>query len=97
VSVTAVALRNARQDALNLAILELTAAIFLTYMAISLALPVIPLHVHYTLGFGNFVVGASFGIDFPATVLTRGYTGVSPTAGVPLRSLNRLKKAEGVP
>src|SRR4051812_50000216 len=53
------------------ALLPIMAVVFVAYLVIGLALPVLPLHVHQGLGLGTFVVGLVSGSQFAAALLTR--------------------------
>ncbi|WP_207791730.1 arabinose transporter [Sandaracinobacteroides hominis] len=51
------------------------AAVFLAFLMIGMAMPVLPLHVHDVLGFGPFVVGLVAGGQFLASLLSRLWAG----------------------
>lgn len=53
----------------------LAAIMFFGFMTIGMPLPVLPVYVHETLGFGAFVVGATIGIQSVVTLLLRSNAG----------------------
>jgi MFS family permease len=57
------------------ALLPIMAAVFVAFLVIGLAMPVLPLHVHEGLGFGAFVVGLVAGAQFAASLLSRFWSG----------------------
>src|SRR5213078_703627 len=62
--------------------LPVMAVVFLSFMVIGMALPVLPLHVHNVLGFGPFVVGIVAGVAFIAALISRIWAGrLSDTRG----------------
>src|SRR5258708_526214 len=52
-------------------VLPMMAVIFAGYLVIGIAMPVLPLHVHQTLGFGTFAVGRVAGYQFGASLASR--------------------------
>lgn len=62
--------------------MPVTAVVFLSFLVIGMALPVLPLHVHGVLGFGPFVVGMVAGGQFTAALISRLWAGrLSDTRG----------------
>ena len=57
------------------ALLPIMGAVFVAFLVIGMALPVLPLHVHQGLGFGTFVVGLVAGSQFAAAILSRVWAG----------------------
>ena len=53
----------------------LTLALFIAYLCIAMALPVISVFVTARLGYGNGLAGLAVGIAFASTILTRGMAG----------------------
>jgi MFS family permease len=57
------------------ALLQVMAAVFIAFLIIGLALPVLPLHVHHGLGRSMFVVGLVTGSQFAAAIISRVWAG----------------------
>src|SRR5580692_6986390 len=58
-----------------LTMLPITLAVFVGFLTIGLALPVLPLHLHYTLGMSTVVVGIVIGTQFATALLSRAWAG----------------------
>src|SRR3954449_1995173 len=57
------------------ALVPIMAVVFIAFLVIGLALPVLPLHVHQGLGLGAFVVGLVAGSQFAAALISRLWAG----------------------
>jgi MFS family permease len=68
--------RNSPDQARSgVALLPIMAAVFVAFIVIGLAIPVLPLHVHQGLGLGTFLVGMVAGSQFAAAILSRVWAG----------------------
>src|SRR4051794_41127730 len=63
------------RPACEAALLPIVAIVFIAFLMIGLAMPVLPLHVHDGLGFGTFMVGLVAGSQFAASVVSRVWAG----------------------
>jgi MFS family permease len=59
----------------TVALLPIMAVVFVDYLVIGLAMPVLPLHVHQDLGLSTFVVGVVSGSQFLASLVSRLWAG----------------------
>jgi MFS family permease len=57
------------------ALLPIMTVVFIGFLIIGMALPVLPLHVHQGLGMSTFVVGLVAGSQFIASLITRVWSG----------------------
>src|SRR5207302_1083162 len=57
------------------ALLPIMGAVFIGFLIVGMAMPVLPLHVHQDLGLGTFVVGLVAGSQFAAQLFTRMWAG----------------------
>lgn len=56
-------------------LLPITLAVFIGFLTMGLQMPVLPLHLHETLGMGTLVVGLVIGSEFAAALLSRSWAG----------------------
>lgn len=63
------------RDGAQSRMLLLAAILFLSYLCVAMALPVVPVFVTGTLGLGNVWAGLGVGIAFLSTILSRGVAG----------------------
>src|SRR3954452_3057302 len=63
------------------ALLPIMGAVFVAFLVIGMAMPVLPLHVHNTLGLSTLIVGLVAGTQFGAAILSRVWAGRYADAG----------------
>ena len=56
-------------------LLPIMGVVFVAFLVIGIAMPVLPLHVHQGLGLGTFVVGLVAGSQFAASLISRPWAG----------------------
>src|SRR6266496_3554099 len=57
------------------ALLPIMGVVFISFLIIGVAMPVLPLHVHQGLGLGTFIVGLVAGSQFAASLVSRIWAG----------------------
>jgi MFS family permease len=63
------------RDPLQGRLLLLTAILFVSYLCVAIALPIVPIYVTGTLGLSNGWAGFGVGVAFMATIVSRGFAG----------------------
>lgn len=63
------------RPAVSSALLPIMLVVFIAFLIIGMALPVLPLHVHQRLGLSTFVVGLVTGSQFVAAFISRVWAG----------------------
>jgi hypothetical protein len=63
--------------------LPIMGVVFVAFLVVGIAMPVIPLHVHGGLGLGTFVVGLVAGSQFAASLVSRPWADIFRTAEEP--------------
>jgi MFS family permease len=79
--------QHQRQGGSTAALAPIMAAVFIAFLVIGMALPVLPLQVHRGLGFGTFLVGLVAGSQFAAAIASRVWAGRQADASGPKRAV----------
>src|SRR3954447_9178362 len=74
-SATASDLPVTKNSSATTALLPIMTVVFIGFLIIGMALPVLPLHVHQGLGLSTFVVGLVIGSQFAASLISRVWSG----------------------
>ena len=73
--------RPVARPGLAATLLPIMGVVFVAFLVIGIAMPVLPLHVHDGLGLGTFVVGLVAGSQFAASLISRDLgRATTPTA-----------------
>jgi MFS family permease len=67
--------RRAEDGRRSIALFPIMAAVFVAFLVIGMAMPVLPLHVHEGLALSTFIVGLVAGTQFGAAILSRVWAG----------------------
>ena len=62
-------------SSVSAALLPIMTVVFIGFLVVGMALPVLPLHVHQGLGLSTFVVGLVAGSQFAASLISRVWSG----------------------
>jgi MFS family permease len=68
-------MRDTQQPSSGAVLVPIMSAVFVGFLVIGIAIPVLPLHVHQGLGQSTFLVGLVAGSQFAAAILTRVWAG----------------------
>ena len=80
--------QQSHQPRSTAAVLPIMGAVFIAFLVIGIALPVLPLHVHQGLGLGTFLVGLVAGSQFAVAILSRAWAGRQADTRVPSMRLS---------
>jgi hypothetical protein len=72
-----------KQTRSSATLLPIMASVFVAFVVIGVAIPVLPLHVHQGLGLGTFLVGLVAGSQFAAAICRASGQAGMPTFGAP--------------